>query len=224
MTRLIQLIAVSLGVIASPLRGQATHQLPPRALITGVPFISWSEAASLDYANKNIVNPSLPASEGMVLKYWGRSLSALQQEEALPGWARRSGENESVDSLKAVVSRGIPVVVCLAMTPIAHNPGPGAPAIMAMSDSTTRMKLGSGDSSSGALGQMFALDTLRRWAQVLGGETLRESMFMACRVVIGYDEPRKVMILHDPSFGPAWELSYADFATMWSFWNWFYMA
>jgi hypothetical protein len=53
---------------------------------------------------------------------------------------------------------------------------------------------------------------------------MRESVLMACRVVIGYDDPRKVIILHDPSFGPAWELSYADFETMWSFWNRLYIA
>src|SRR2546423_1856220 len=199
MTRLIRLIAVTLGVIASPLRGQATHQLPPRALLTGVPFISWSEAASLDYANKNIVNPSIPASEGMVLKYWGRDLAALKDEETPRGWTQRAGDGGSVDSLKSDVSRGIPVIVCLAMTPIAHNPGPGAAAMMAMSDSTTRAPVEGGGSASGVLGEMVALDTLRRWGQVLGAETLRESMFMACRVVIGYDEPRQVMILHDPS-------------------------
>jgi hypothetical protein len=110
------------------------------------------------------------------------------------------------------------------MTPIAHNPGPGAAAMMAMSDSTVRDALQRGGSSSGVLGQMVALDTLRRWGQVVGTETLRESAFMACRVVIGYDDPRKVIILQDPSFGPAWELSYADFENMWSFWNRLYVA
>jgi len=110
------------------------------------------------------------------------------------------------------------------MTAIAHNPGPGAAAMMAMTDSATREALERGASASGVLGQMVALDTLRRWGQVVGAETLRESALMACRVVIGYDDPRKVIILHDPSFGPAWELSYADFETMWSFWGRFYAA
>jgi tetratricopeptide (TPR) repeat protein len=219
------LIGMGLGLGAPTLRAQATHQLPPRALIVGVPFISWSEAASLDYANKDVLNPSLPASEGMVLKYWGRDLTALkQQDQTAPGWTQRGGDSGSVESLKTEVSRGIPVIVCLAMTPIAHNPGPGAAAMMAMSDSTVRDALQRGGWSSGVLGQMVALDTLRRWGQVVGTETLRESAFMACRVVIGYDDPRKVIILQDPSFGPAWELSYADFENMWSFWNRLYVA
>jgi len=218
-------VALGVGLGAATLRAQVTHQLPPRALILGVPFISWSEAASLDYAQKDILNPSLPAAEGMVLKYWGRDLATLKQDEDTPpGWTRGGGDGGSVDSLKAMVSRGIPVLACLAMTPIAHNPGPGAAAMLAMSDSTTRAAVEGGGSASGVLGQMVALDTLRRWGQVLGAETLRESAFMACRVVIGYDDPRKVIILHDPSFGPAWELSYADFETMWSFWSRFYMA
>src|SRR5205807_4815474 len=112
---------------------------PPRALILGVPFIAWSEAANLDYANKNIVNPSLPASEGMVLEYWGRDLTPLQQEELqVPGWVASGGDGGTFDSLKLDVARGIPVVVCLAMTPIAHNPGPGAAVMMLLKDSTAR--------------------------------------------------------------------------------------
>ena len=219
------LIGIGLSLGAPTLRAQATHQLPPRALILGVPFISWSEAASLDYANKDDLNPSLPASEGMVLKYWGQDFTVLKQEDQkVPGWTQRGAYGGSVDSLKADVSRGIPVIVCLAMTPIAHNPGPAAAAMMAMSDSTARDAVQRGGSASGVLGQMVALDTLRRWGKVVGTETLRESGFMACRVVIGYDDPRKVMILHDPSFGPAWELSYADFENMWSFWNRLYVA
>src|SRR6185436_12108101 len=30
-----------------------------------------------------------------------------------------------------------------------------------------------------------------------------------------YDDERKVMILHDPSFGPAGEMSYGDFESNW---------
>ena len=36
------------------------------------------------------------------------------------------------------------------------------------------------------------------------------------RVVIGYDDERRVVTMHDPSFGPAWELSYDDFLTAWT--------
>lgn len=213
------LIIAGISVGAPALPAQANHPLPPRALILGVPFISWSDAANLDYANKDVVNPSVPASEGMVLQYWGHDLTALkQQEQTPPGWTNRAGDSGSVDVLKANISRGIPVVVCPALTSVAHNPGVGAAAMMAMSDSATREAL-ERESSSGVLGPMVALDTLRRWGQVIGGEALRESLLLACRVVIGYDDVRKVVIFHDPSFGPAWEVSYADFEPMWNFSN-----
>jgi len=223
---LASLIAVGIALSGAPaLPAQAAHQLPSRALILGVPFISWTEAASLDYADKNIVNPSLPASEGMVLKYWGRDLTSLRRsDQTLPEWAQHGGEGGSLDSLRVDVARGIPVIVCLAMTPIAHNPGPGAAAMMAMRDSVTREALERGGGSSGVLGAMVALDTLHRWGQVIGVESMRESVLMACRVVIGYDDVRRVVTLHDPSFGPAWEVSYADFDAMWGFWNRFYLA
>lgn len=41
-----------------------------------------------------------------------------------------------------------------------------------------------------------------------------ESLLMSERVVIGYDDGRQVVILHDPSFGPAWEVPYGDFEKM----------
>lgn len=219
--KLVAALAITLGGQAP---AQVSRGAPARALILGVPFISWSEAASLDYANKNIVNPSSPASEGMVLKYWGRDLTSLKQSDATPpGWRERGGDGGGLDSLKADVARGIPVVVCLALTPIAHNPGPGAAVMMAMRDSGTAEAVERGGPASGVLGTMTALDTLRRWGEVIGTEALRESVFMACRVVIGYDDARKVVVLHDPSFGPAWEVSYAEFDAMWSFWNRFHL-
>jgi tetratricopeptide (TPR) repeat protein len=46
--------------------------------------------------------------------------------------------------------------------------------------------------------------------------TILETQTMAGRVVIGYDDSRSVVILHDPTFGPAFEMSYADFDSAWS--------
>jgi tetratricopeptide (TPR) repeat protein len=42
-----------------------------------------------------------------------------------------------------------------------------------------------------------------------------ESVYVARRVAIGYDDSRRVMILHDPSLGPACEVGYDDFERMW---------
>ncbi len=222
--------AVALVAVPILLMGQTPARVSSRAtlshtLIFGVPFISWSEAANLQYRDKNVVNPSLPASEGMILEYWGRDLASLSgSEQTLPGWVHQGGNGGSLDSLKELVARRIPVVVCLAMTPIAHNPGPAAAAVMAMTDSGTGETLRRGNATSGVLGPMIALDTLRRWGEVLRPELMRESVLMACRVVIGYDDARQVVVLHDPSFGPAWEVSYQDFDTMWAFWNRLFMA
>ena len=43
-----------------------------------------------------------------------------------------------------------------------------------------------------------------------------ESLYNADRVLIGYDDARRVVTLHDGSFGPAWEIGYDDFDTMWA--------
>jgi hypothetical protein len=44
---------------------------------------------------------------------------------------------------------------------------------------------------------------------------LKESVTLAMRVVIGYDDERQVVTMHDPSFGPAFEVSYEQFDRMW---------
>src|SRR5258708_14869580 len=142
----------------------------------------------------------------MVLKYWGRDLTSLKQsDQTLPGWVQHSGDGGAFDSLKADVARGIPVIVCLAMTPVAHASGPAAAAMMAMRDSATRDALERGGWASGVLGTMVALDPLRRWDVVLGTELRRESVFIACRLLIGYDDARQGVVLPDPSFRPASE-------------------
>lgn len=52
----------------------------------------------------------------------------------------------------------------------------------------------------------------------------RESVTAAARVVIGYDDERRVMIVHDPSFGPAWEIGYEDFENMWRYNEFIFLA
>jgi len=63
-----------LGVAPWSLAAQAA-----RVVIPGVPFISWEEAARLDYHDKSITNPSFPAALGMILRYWGQDVSFLKQ-------------------------------------------------------------------------------------------------------------------------------------------------
>jgi tetratricopeptide (TPR) repeat protein len=72
---------------------------------------------------------------------------------------------------------------------------------------------------SGVLGRMSSLDTLYQLKDFLRQEkspsSVWESLLESARVVIGYDDVRKVLTLHGPSFGPAWEVSYDDFEKMW---------
>jgi hypothetical protein len=118
-------MATALTALPTVLVGQAparvsSRALPSHVLILGVPFISWSEAANLPYWEKQAVNPSLPASEGMILKYWGQDLAALRDSApTVPGWVHQGGDGGSLDSLKSFVARGIPVVVCLALRQVA---------------------------------------------------------------------------------------------------------
>ncbi len=225
-----------LGVAPWLLAAQA-----PRAVISGVPFISWEEAARLDYHDKDVTNPSMPAALGMILRYWGQDLSLLKRDHSeTPQWAASAGgDHVSFDSLKQLVARGIPVVVFTSMTPFAHQVAPESAALATMV-TTEGLKLGAGGVLqfrptasqvsrirglmsdrggfwSGVLGTMPPLDTFRVWEDSLRLPLRKESLFQAARVLIGYDEEKRVVVLHCPSFGPAWEVSYEDFDKMWSF-------
>lgn len=224
-----------LGVAPQLLAAQGS-----RVVIPGVPFISWEEAARLDYHDKSITNPSFPAALGMILRYWGQDASFLKQNPAeAPPWAASSGgENASLDTLKRLVAQGIPVVVFTAMTPFAHQVDPQSAALVTMVI-TEGMKLRSGPQgfqvtesqfnrikeltsaaggfSSGVVGTMWPLDSFRPREALAHLPMRRESVFQASRVMIGYDDEKRVVVLHCPSFGPAWEVSYEDFDKMWSF-------
>ncbi len=217
-----------------------TAALPSHALISGVPFISWSDAAKLDYHDKKILNPSAPAAEAMVLEYWGQDRRVLAKGTgALEGWTNAGGEGATLDSLRSSVARGIPVVVNLAMTPVAHFAEPTAAAMATLLGSgrlagganLTKQQYDQAQQLlaqyagiwSGVLGKMVALDTLRTWGDRLGTKVWQESVLLSTRVVIGYDDDRKVVILHDPSFGPAREVGYDDFEMMWALFDHFYV-
>jgi len=76
---------------------------------------------------------------------------------------------------------------------------------------------------SGVLGRWSHLDTLRTWGDRLGTKGVAGERPPEHPVVIGYDDDRKVVILHDPSFGPAWEVGYDDFEMMWALFDHFYV-
>src|SRR5256714_10566284 len=205
--------------------------IPSHAVILGVPFISWREAAHLDYPNKNILNPAVPAVLGMVFEYWGRDRHSLADSLAAPDdWNTNEGVG-TLDSVRFYVAHGIPLFVRLEMTPFAHQAEPNVAALGTLSDSGNKVSpqqvtqaqfehiqallsdfAGFG---SDVMGKMVSAETLRRWGGLVNSSTWQESVFLTPRVAIGYDDDRRVVILHDPSFGPAWEVGYDDFETMW---------
>jgi tetratricopeptide (TPR) repeat protein len=62
---------------------------------------------------------------------------------------------------------------------------------------------------------MVPVTDMERWSAQLGKNPARDQRMMAARVVVGFDEARGVMLMHDPSFGPAWELPRAQFEAAW---------
>ena len=184
--------------------------LPSQALVPGVPFISFEDARDWERDDHlGMLNPSIPASMGMIWKYWGRELATLFDEEdeaAESDWVVEGGQAENVDILKQFICRGVPIGVSVtALTPYAH------PIAELMSGHSFENE----GPFSGVLGRMLALETIQELEGKVDGVTIKESVFMAVRVVIGYDDGKGVLIVHDPTFGPIWEVDYDDFEKMW---------
>lgn len=227
----------------------STDALPSKALIAGVPFVGWGEAAQVDYPNKDILNPAVTAVQMMEQKFWGfdptRFRLLAPRLFVAADW--QSGDNRiglSLDELKRPIASGMPVYVQLTLTPYA-NPLPLSASIDSSLRDHGKAPDGRGGSNlsrdeviqliqleklSGALGRMEALETLRvlgtsrgsikdQWGHTHSAEYLYllESLYSAPRLLIGYDDERRVMIVHDPSFGPALEIGYDDFDTMWRY-------
>src|SRR6266700_2920381 len=162
-----------------------------RAFLPGVPYVSWNEAARLWFRERDLTNPSFHASFLMVLGYWGQHWSLMDDRTALQEWGiTDKGTAPSLASVKSFLDAGVPVIVPGAITPLAHFANPAR--------------------APGLLGTMQPLDARPgQWDPLLA----------TFRVVIGYDDARRVVTLHDPTFGPAWTVDYDDFDRMWSLTN-----
>lgn len=199
------------------MEGQSTSGMPTpdegtsRHLILGVPFVRWSEAARLNYPHKNILEPSYPAAQAMILEYWGENLNAVETPEMVPkGWhvERKKG---TLNDLKRQVDENIPVLVLPALTPFAHR----MYSMISLWATIKHIDLVNQGPSSGLLGRMISLEAVNKSKEIR--EMANDSVVVAARVVVGYDDAKRVVILHDPSFGPAWEVSFEDFEKMWGF-------
>jgi tetratricopeptide (TPR) repeat protein len=192
------------------------ESLPSHALILGVPFISLGEAKQLEYARKNIVNPSIAAAQGMVLKYWGQDLNQLQEEKQ--DWAKEEYHYaKSLEELKPWINRRIPVMVSpVALTPTAHTLYPLVRMFVSTGQIPKSLIQPKGP-ISGMLGTMVPLEVFQQIEHSgIDFNYVRESVTATARVMVGYDDTRKVVTLHDASFGPGWEVSYEDFDRMWA--------
>lgn len=188
-------------------QSQASHLIP------GVPFISWSEAASIEYANKEVLNPSTVASTLMHLKFWLPG-AGIEDTAVSAGWMRISREQSDLETLKKIVADDLPVLVPMALTPYAHPVT--SDGFLSGFDHLLPRKKGP---YSGALGELMPLPVLTE----LGGDTpgilISQSFHVVIRLVVGFDDEKEVFILHDPTFGPAWEVPYEDFERMWEPWG-----
>lgn len=203
---------------------EPVQTLPAKALILDVPYVSWNEAAQLRYEQKDIVNPSIVAVGKMARKYWGQDRPRFLQfgmEEYQPEDWKGSGSPEKakgLTDLKAWIARGVPVGVPLPLTPHAHPIDTTALFVISLK----KFKLPNRGPSSEAFGRWASWETLLQVG--LGQNVIREVVTDASRLIIGYDDERKVIIMHDPSFGPAWEMGYDDFEANWRLNEYVYIA
>jgi tetratricopeptide (TPR) repeat protein len=210
--------------IVELLKEAGAAALPRQALILDVPFVSWSQAARLDYdyKDKEIINPSWPASHGMILRYWQQDWFAEIFPELLKNWTGSGGAAKNLGELKWFIADGSPVLVFAGLTPFAHPIETSF--LRLMGDKAPELLPERSRSCPRTLGRLASYQAISRLeARRAPGVGISESLYTAARVVIGYSDDRQVVVLHDPSFGPAWEVSYEDFDKMWQPMNRSYM-
>ncbi len=219
-TTTVRVLITLIAVCFLPALG-AAEQLPERVLIPDVPFVSWRDAARWQYPDSGIVNPSTAASTDMVLRYRGgdflRSFDTQEREK----WENECQKGATLVDLKRRVAGGDPAAVWLPLTPIGHPVYPLWSSSLAIWD---KKLLGEVDEQqqrvTGALLPFASFDLIKKIQQVMKQNgtdpwSFWDSVLMSVRVMIGYDDGRNVIILHDPSFGPAIELPTPDFQRMW---------
>ncbi len=199
-------------------------EAPAPVLVGGVPFVSIKEGCAIEHpALIKVYHPSSRAAHMMVLRYhrpdaktWEDYLEATDEQN---GPLREEwGDGKTLDELRALLSAGNPVLVVTANTPYAHELygifemliGGGAQFGVNLQD------LDSQDYSSRIVGRMVGLDVHRKIGESFPMNPLHEIATRCVRVVVGFDLARRVVIVHDPVFGPAWEVPYDDFEAMWS--------
>jgi tetratricopeptide (TPR) repeat protein len=207
-------------------------------LIGGVPFVSAAEGSTIEHPSLMFQHPRSRAAHMMALRYyrpeaktWDDYLKATDEKKG--PLREKWGEAKGLDELRVLVSAGNPVIVVTASTPYAHELYPVFEMLLrAGAEFGVKLKdLDSQDYSSRILGRMVGLDVQRKIGeakqenvQVYGKppqgaplmNPLHEIATRCARVVVGLDPARRVVIVHDPEFGPASEVPFDDFEVMWS--------
>jgi len=201
-----------LSLMAVPLAGRAEEPLPAKAYIEGVPFVAYREVRDAEFPDSNVLNPSFTAVAQMMYRYWGGDFITQAREKTVPaGWTSSGGEQAALADLKALLARGIPVHAAPSTTPHAHRLyltpklcGTFKPVGFARPHPAT-----------GALGEMISLGAVEELRAGGCGVGLNDSVILASKLLIGYDDERQVFVMHDPSLGPDLELGYEEFERMW---------
>jgi hypothetical protein len=204
-------LGIAAGVVAL-FPAMAEDALPAKAYIEGVPFVEWHDMRDAEFPNSDVVNPSYTASAEMMFRYWGGDFLAYSGTQAeYPGWTSSGGANGRLEDLKSLLARGVPVHVSPATTPEAHR----LYVVPKMCAAFQDVKYTAPRPASGALGEMIVLEAVDQ-LRAGGCETgLNDSVFLATRLLVGYDDERQVFVMHDPSLGPNLELGYEEFERMW---------
>jgi tetratricopeptide (TPR) repeat protein len=212
---------IFVAVVAAPAFAQTetTEPLPAQHYIEGVPFVSWGEAASLDYPDRDILNPSYTAASQMIWRYWGVPIDPTTgwPAEELPEGAYQSVDNASLFDLRREIALGHPVEIYPAITSHAHYLYIVVKMMSVLTKDSGYVLEQTGP-TSGMFDEMVSIDAfLEAVAKGCPKNLISDSVYVAQRVVVGYDDTRGVMIIHDPIFGPDWEVPYEDFLEMWRF-------
>jgi tetratricopeptide (TPR) repeat protein len=195
---------------------------PAQLLVRGVPFVSIAEANALD-AWVTAWTPSARAAHMMVLRYYRPE--AKTAEDYMKATDEQEGplqeeweDAKGLDEVRALLSAGKPVIVVTAITPYAHELYSMFEMLLASGAQmgVNLRELDSRDYSSRILGHMVGLDAQRKIGKAIPMNPLHELAIRCERVVVGVDPARRVVIVHDASFGPSWEVPYDDFEVMWS--------
>jgi tetratricopeptide (TPR) repeat protein len=102
------------------------------------------------------------------------------------------------------------VYVTAALSPWAHPIRPTLVEVLA----TQKVAIANGPTSE-LLGPMVALDDMGKVVQTLAADPMREPLYMTAHVIVGFDDSKQLIMMHDATFGPATEMSYADFEKAW---------